>query len=779
MSRARNTFFTAALCASSLAFGHPLWAQGTFTLVVQEGQSLREIARDYLGDADLWIEILKESGVESVVDVRPGTELVIPVTAVSRANRQLAEALELTQEATQLGARVFTPDLISSALASYEQALEFRTAGNWSSCYSKARESANTAREAVAGVKRLRNMSAAAVLGPNKGSVQGRKGADLDWNRLVERAVLIESERVRTLEDSYADILFRDESRIRLNENSQALIVTMEVDLLTNREKTEVSLIEGDIVALLGGGRAKKEFKLSMPGLAAEADAKSRNFWIGRDDNSAMVANYDALEINVTAHGRSVTLEKNRGVTVDQDTGLGDVVKLLAPARLTGPTYNEVVYQSSVTLQWDPVPGAANYRINVSRDRSFEDVVINSVHITEDASSFDVNVDPGAYFWRVAAIDSIGLPGVSSSVSRFLIMVDDLKPYLLIESPHDEDISRDRTITVRGEVEPGAVLLVDGAPVDVRSDGAFVTTVQLDIETSSIQIQAEDQAGNRTTRRITVRYLPDRTPRFQLDPSLITWGDSVISAPGRFVTIAGFTDQDSFVRLITSEGVAVGISDARLDGRFSFNTEVVGNESWFNLEIVSPSGQITRKRVRVVVDNSNPVILIDSHIPEFTVSDQLAVSGSVSGASSLTFDGEPVELQDDRYTVRIELHSGENLFMLTAMDEGGRLSNREIRITLDDEPPRLLRHDLRLRVENETRVADVEIETSDLSGQQRSVSITVRAGATVIGGRASLSGYRGYVYTGTVVIPNGYTGPVSLHSVELKDYLGNRVLIEF
>jgi len=113
------------------------------------------------------------------------------------------------------------------------------------------------------------------------------------------------------------------------------------------------------------------------------------------------------------------------------------------------------------------------------------------------------------------------------------------------------------------------------------------------------------------------------------------------------------------------------------------------------------------------------------------------------------------------------------------MDEGGRLSNREIRITLDDEPPRLLRHDLRLRVENETRVADIEIETSDLSGQQRSVPITVRAGATVIGGRVSLSGYRGYVYTGTVVIPNGYTGPVSLHSVELKDYLGNRVLIEF
>jgi nucleoid-associated protein YgaU len=46
------------------------------TVTVGEGQSLRDIAQEYLGDPDLWTEILRANGL-SVADVHPGIKLKI------------------------------------------------------------------------------------------------------------------------------------------------------------------------------------------------------------------------------------------------------------------------------------------------------------------------------------------------------------------------------------------------------------------------------------------------------------------------------------------------------------------------------------------------------------------------------------------------------------------------------------------------------------------------------------------------------------------------------
>ena len=68
-----------------------------------------------------------------------------------------------------------------------------------------------------------------------EGSVEGQRAAGPAVDRRALNAVLIEEEKVRTLSRSTAQITFRDDSRLRLNANSQAVIQRMRVDPLEPR----------------------------------------------------------------------------------------------------------------------------------------------------------------------------------------------------------------------------------------------------------------------------------------------------------------------------------------------------------------------------------------------------------------------------------------------------------------------------------------------------------------------------------------------------------------
>ena len=85
------------------------------TVRLKEGQSLRDLAAEHLGDPDLWAEILRLNDL-SVGDVHTGIELKIPVGPVANANRALAESLSLIQQATEQGARLFAADRIGQAI---------------------------------------------------------------------------------------------------------------------------------------------------------------------------------------------------------------------------------------------------------------------------------------------------------------------------------------------------------------------------------------------------------------------------------------------------------------------------------------------------------------------------------------------------------------------------------------------------------------------------------------------------------------------------------------
>ena len=234
------------------------------TVRLKEGQSLRDLAQEHLGDPDLWAEILRANGL-SVADVHPGIELKIPVGQIAAANKALGDALKVIQQATEQGARLFAAEQIGQAIKLRDAALAKRKAGDWDAAAKLAGEAKVAADAALTAALAQRDAAADALLSDRQGWVEGQRPQDLVWADRPLNAVLIEDEKVRTLSRSTAQITFQDESRLRLNANSQAVIQRMRTDPLSREQEAKVSLVEGDFYALLAGKSQRKNFELQVP----------------------------------------------------------------------------------------------------------------------------------------------------------------------------------------------------------------------------------------------------------------------------------------------------------------------------------------------------------------------------------------------------------------------------------------------------------------------------------------------------------------------------------
>ncbi|MGH6885245.1 MAG: FecR domain-containing protein, partial [Geminicoccales bacterium] len=296
--------------------GHGALAQtdDVLTIRVEEGDTLRDLAAQHLGDPDLWTEILRANGLDAITDVHPGLELKIPAAQVLQADRALRDALDVIQQATEQGARLFAPDEIAEAIRLRDQGIAERQDGQWDQATRLADLSRVAASQALALAIEQRDAAAEALLTDRQGSVEGQRPQDLVWTDRALNDILIEEEKVRTLSRSTAQITFRDDSRLRLNANSQALIQRMRVDPLSREEEAKVSLIEGDFYALLAGKSQRNSFELEVPEVETQIDSTS--FWVRRDDSGSKFTNYDEGVLQVSAQGESVDLGRNEATLV-------------------------------------------------------------------------------------------------------------------------------------------------------------------------------------------------------------------------------------------------------------------------------------------------------------------------------------------------------------------------------------------------------------------------------------------------------------------------------
>jgi hypothetical protein len=771
-----SSFATLVIVGVLLAVAHgESFCQSSdyFSVTVREGQSLRGIAEEYLNDPDLWTEILSASNIESAADVRPGTRLRIPVTQVSRANRALEQSLQSTQKATAAGARIFAPSQIATAYERRDNALELRKQSDWDGCYDEASQASQFAEEALGTCMGYREIKAEAILTDRNGTVQGRKDVDPIWSTIRFKDVLVERQKVRTLSASHAEITFRDESRIRLNENSQAVIQRMRLDLLDNREKTSVTLLEGDVYALLGASRQKKEFDLDMPGIDAQVDVASSNFWVGRSQTSAMVANYDKKEIGVTAGGKKVTLSQNSGIAVDNRRALARRVRLLGRPPLAAPRPDELVVEGQVRLAWAGVDGAAGYWAEVATDRFFAHTIVNSENWDLPESSVSLEtLEEGTYYWRVAAVDSLGFPGVKSLVRRFYVTSDTYAPFLAITAPDDGKYVRENRVVVAGEVESGIELTIDGERVAVDSKGMFSKVVQLEGPVTDIEIVATDRSGIRTRRVRNVRYVPDTPAPFDIDSTRVRTRGGALVSPSEELTLSGTTLPGASL-IVKSDSTTILLhTSVGPDSLFRVNIPLTDSRKELKFEVKAPSEFVTSHDVAVERDFDGPAISLDSPPPARTREAVQILSGTFTGGAELRLNQRMVDRSGDRFELKEALQEGLNSFELEALDGAGNRSALRFDIVRDSTPPLFQTR----RVESATidghPAVLIRVKASDSSGLRSTAAYVAKVGDEIVEGVLKLTGrdetvYEDILYTGVAL------GSIRLTTVDLEDTLGN------
>jgi hypothetical protein len=735
-------------------------------VVFAEGDTIRAVAQRYLKDPDLWPQILELSGIGSPAGLVPGARLLIPVQQVAAADDALAVSLVAIQRATAEGARIFAPVEIKTAIENRDMAVESRGAGAWAEVVTYAGTATDYAGRALEISLAQRDRAAEAIVSDVHGEVEGRAPAEPGWSARSLRDVLVEFERVRTLSESTAQVTFRDLSRLRLNANSNAVIQQMRSDPLTGGEVTKVSLVDGDFYALLNQLGDRSSFEVEVPGI--ETRTQSADFWIRHDAEASRFANYDAAALEISRGAETISLGENEGAVVPA-AGATERGHVLGQTALVTPHDGARLYGGRVELGWQGVEAAEGYWIEVAADRDFNAMKASEWGVRATGREI-TGLAPGQYFWRVSALDRLGLPGERSLSWRFALATDATPPYLTVLEPREGAILAEPEVTLEGESEPGVRLTVAGRPVPVAENGRFVATVAAAVGANSVTLEAVDAAGNRTERTRSFLHRPAGAIAIAIDPALAR------DAAGRLVTRADELDvvavsdaeEGTRVRVLDAGGTVAVQTLAGADGGFRFTVPASEAGAGYTVEIVAPGGGVEGRAAIVALrDAAPPEVRLDAPPPRATAVEWLELTGEAGDAVAVTLNGAPAEVADGRFTAGLVLAPGVNAIEIVATDLAGNVGATRLETALDTEPPAIL--SAAARRAGGGGPIEIVVEARDASGLRQAAPFLLTVGGAERRGFLRCDGAAG---TCRETLPPE-PGELRLVEVAVEDYAGN------
>ena len=177
-------------------------------------------------------------------------------------------------------------------------------------------------------------------------------------------------------------------------------------------------------------------------------------------------------------------------------------------------------------------------------------------------------------------------------------------------------------------------------------------------------------------------------------------------------------------------------------------------------------------------DREPPAIVLDTPPPTVTAVEWLPLRGRAAGATSLSINGQPVQLMGEEFDQTITLASGRNTIELIATDLVGNRRVDSFDVQLDQDPPQLLGYDVSPAEAHGGQPVRVEVRASDPSGLRKAAAFRLRVGDKDYADFLELGG-ESNSYRKTVLLPREATGRVTLREVEIEDYAGNKARFTF
>ncbi|MBK8251624.1 MAG: FecR domain-containing protein [Polyangiaceae bacterium] len=245
------------------------------------------------------------------------------------------------------------------------------------------------------------------------------------WGPAAAGQPLSSNSGVSTLDQGRADIEFIDRTRVFLASNTLVIIYgTASQSAVSKTTPAAVEVQSGEVMAGLAALRGST-VEVAVKG-GGRVSATSRETLVERKGERTTVGVYDG-KANVSAGGKTVSVPTNHGTRYTGNEA-PSAPRPLPPAPGWAPTTSLFVIASSaggqIKAEWNEVKDAKAYRVELSRDEGFRDLIARE-EVPGNVHSFRADkMPPGRYFVSVRAIDKEEYLGIASKRAVDVVQLD-------------------------------------------------------------------------------------------------------------------------------------------------------------------------------------------------------------------------------------------------------------------------------------------------------------------------------------------------------------------
>jgi hypothetical protein len=249
------------------------------------------------------------------------------------------------------------------------------------------------------------------------------------WRPAAEGDVLLEKDGLRTESDASARLLFDDGASLTLAEDSLIFIRRQSrASAPTTKKEIEIEVGQADVESAPAADRPGS-IEVVVGGArsvgASEAGAPFRTRSRKNETSTAQFMVYEGSS-TVSAAGRKVEVPAGSGTSVAPKAPPAPPESLLPAPTGLRPASGGEFDRSDPRLEWQAVPGAASYVVEICRDAACGQVLEAARGITGTAMPPRELLE-GDLHWRVTAVAPSGLDGYPSP-TQSMVAVESVAP---------------------------------------------------------------------------------------------------------------------------------------------------------------------------------------------------------------------------------------------------------------------------------------------------------------------------------------------------------------
>lgn len=489
--------------------------------LVFSSNEIDNIALKYTGDTLNWpiIASLADNNIYTKTLTLTPSDLQ-QLRIISDLTAKIFEQKERIISLIKGGATIFAKDeLITATLAinTYQDAV---TTGNANDVVNFGSKIEAKVDDLELALMENRMVDVQARLDNMNGSVNKKIGLLGSWEVADTGDLFKEADGLKTDDESYANLGFKDGTEILIDPNTTAVIRKSRLDQLNESNETEITLEEGGLLARLSKVAAERNNFILNAG-NSKSKLNSTNFYAESDDKgSFLLTNYDGIA-NVSANDVTITIRKNEGTVIKDGQAPSKPIQLLPPPKLVWTSKDTLLYTEQVIFPFHIVNNAHSYIVQRSSSRSF----------TKDLQELRVNINKtllseipiGDTYVRVQSVDKFGLRGAYSEIIHISREIDNNPPPAFIDNLNGNIVfTKKNSVTISGATQPNARLLINNKSIKVDASGKFTYELKDLKSDQRLSILATEKSGNNTFRGIRVVYLKEESLfKFKINGKLV------------------------------------------------------------------------------------------------------------------------------------------------------------------------------------------------------------------------------------------------------------------